>query len=223
MSSYELAGAVVRGWQPHARRVRRALLVRRIRVLAAAAGATVDVDIALDAVVGRGIRVEVEPGTHTVVRIGPGTLLGDDLVLELRGGVLDVAGWVDFRRGVVLKVSGRLTVGERSTLGAGTTVHCAFDVTIGERVGIAEDATLVDSSHKHSEPGRPMFHDTVPGAVFIGDDVFVGSKATLTRKCRIGAFAVVGAGSVVIGEVPARTLVSGVPARPVGSVELPWE
>jgi acetyltransferase-like isoleucine patch superfamily enzyme len=223
VSSYEVAGALLRRSEPYARRLRRALLVRRIHVLAAAAGSTVDVDVALDAVVGRGVRVEVVPGTHSVVRIGPGTLIGDDVVLELRGGTLDVAGWCDLRRGAVLKVSGRLTMGERSTIGAGTTIHCAFEVTLGERVGIAEDATLVDSSHRHSEPGRPIHHDTVPGAIVIGDDVFVGSKATLTRKCRIGDFCVVGAGSVVIGEVASRTFVSGVPAKVVSSVELPWE
>ena len=223
MSSYDVAGAVLRRSQPLARRVRRALLVRRIHVLAAAAKATAEVDIALDAVVGRGVRIEVEPGTHSVVRIGAGTLVGDDVVLELRGGTIDIGPWCDLRRGVVLKVSGRLRIGERSTLGAGTTVHCAYEVTLGDRVGIAESGTLVDSSHRHSEPGKPMFHDTVPGAVVIGDDVFVGSKATLTRTCVIGDYCVVGAGSVVIGEVPSKTFFSGVPARQVSTVELPWE
>ncbi|MCU1588577.1 MAG: Acetyltransferase (isoleucine patch superfamily)-like protein [Frankiales bacterium] len=223
MSSYELAGSVVRRSQPFARKVRRALLVRRIQVLAAAAGATVDVEIALEAVIGRGIRVEVEPGTHSSLRIGPGTLVGDDVVLELRGGSTDIGPWCDLRRGTVLKVSGRLTMGQQSTLGAGTTVHCAYEVTIGDRVGIAEDATLVDSSHRPSEAGKPMFHDTIPGAVRIGDDVFVGSKATLTRKCVIGDYCVIGAGSVVIGEVPSRAFFSGVPATFVAPVELPWE
>jgi serine O-acetyltransferase len=59
--------------------------------------------------------------------------------------------------------------------------------------------------------------------VRIGDAVFIGTKATLTRNCSVGDYAFVGAGSVVVGEVPARRFFSGVPARDVGPVSVPWE
>lgn len=223
MSSSELAAAVMRRSRPVVRRLRRAALVRRLAVLAAEAGSTVDVDIALDAVVGRGIRIEVEPGTSSVLRIGAGTLVGDGVELQLRGGTIDIGPWCDLRSGVVLKASGRLTLGERTTVGEGSRVHCGHEVALGARVGIAEYVTIVDTSHRHTEPGRPAHHDTVPGAVVVGDDCFVGSKATLTRTCRLGEFCMVGASSVVVGEVAARSFVSGVPARVVSVVELPWE
>ena len=223
MSSSDLAGALVRRAVPVARRLRRAALIRRIAVLASAVGSTVDVDIALDAVIGRGIRIDVAPGTHTTVTIGAGTLVGDDVELQLRGGTLEVGPWCDLRRGVSLKVAGRLVMGERTTVGEGSRLHCGHEVVLGERVGLAEYVTVVDSSHRHTELGRPAHHDTVPGAVVVGDDCFVGSKATLTRSCRLGAFCIVGAGSVVVGEVADKTFVSGVPARVVSEVDLPWE
>ncbi len=223
MSSSELAGAVLRRATPLVNRARRAALVRRVGVLAAAAGATVEVDVALDAQIGRGVRVEVGRGTSNLLRLGPGVLVGDGVVLQLKGGRIEIGGWTDLRRGVVLNVSGRLQVGQSNLIGAGTTVHCAHEVVIGDRVGIGEYTTLVDTSHQHTEQGRPMVYDTVAGSVHIGDDVFVGTKSTLTRTCRLGDFSVVGAGSVVLGEVPGRTFVSGVPARHIRSVELPWE
>lgn len=223
MSSSELAGAVLRRWIPVAARLRRALLVRRLAAVAAAAGATVLVDVALDAAVGRGVRVEVAPGSTNRLVVKAGATIGDGVVLQLKGGTVEVGPWTDLRRGVVLNVSGDLRLGESSVLGAGTTVHCAHQVVIGDRVAIGEYTTVVDTSHHHSEPGRPIYYDTVAGSVTVGNDVFIGTKATLTRCCVIGDYCVVGAGSVVVGEVADRTFVSGVPAQVVRSVDLPWE
>jgi acetyltransferase-like isoleucine patch superfamily enzyme len=223
VSSSELAGAALRRVAPVHRRVRRAALVRRIQVLAAAAGSTVDVDIALDVLVGKGIRVEVAPGTTSRLRLGPAVQVGDGVVLLLKGGSIEVGGWTDLRRGVVLNVSGDLRIGEASVLGAGTTVHCAHRITLGDRLGIGEYASIVDTSHHHTAPGRPVVEATTPGAVHVGQDVFIGAKSTLTRNASVGDYAFVGANSVVIGEVASRTFVSGVPAKLVGPVELPCE
>ncbi len=220
-SSEQVLGGLVRRATPVVRRARRAALVRRIRILAAAAGVDVEVDIALDAQIGRGVRVEVPGGGR--LRIGPGAVLGDGVVLQLKAGSIDIGAWTDLRRGVVLNVSGTFSVGERCVLGAGTTVHCAHDVRIGDRIGIGEYTTIVDTSHHHTEPGRPAYDDTVPGSVRIADDAFVATKCTVARGAAIGEFCFVGAGSVVLGEVPARTFVAGVPARYVKDVVLPWE
>lgn len=220
-SSEQVLGAVVRRARPATLRLRRAALVRRARVLAAAAQVPLEVDVALDARIGRGVRVEVVGGGS--LRVGPGAVVGDGVVLQLKGGDITLGAWTDLRRGVVLNVSGSFSLGERSVLGAGTTVHCAHEVRIGERTGVAEYCTLVDTSHVHTAPGRPAYEDTLPGRVVVGDDAFIAAKCTLTRTAVVGDFCLVGAGSVVLGEVPPRTLVAGAPARHVRDVELPWE
>jgi acetyltransferase-like isoleucine patch superfamily enzyme len=220
---YGVAGSLVRAGAPVVTRLRRAALVRRIQVLAAAAGAEVDADIALDAVVEGDVRVVVAGGTTSRLVLGPGARVGRGVRLHLDGADIEVGGWTDLRPGVVLNVSGRLRIGSSTVLGAGTTVHCAHDVAIGDRVGIGEYSTVVDTSHHHSAPDQPVVAGTRAGSVHVGDAVFVGTKATLTRNCSVGDYAFVGAGSVVVGEVPARRFFSGVPARDVGPVSVPWE
>jgi serine O-acetyltransferase len=51
------------------------------------------------------------------------------------------------------------------------------------------------------------------GAPELGDAVFVGTGAKILGPVKIGNGAIIGAGSVVIDDVPAHTTVAGVPAR----------
>lgn len=49
----------------------------------------------------------------------------------------------------------------------------------------------------------------------IGDHVWIGNKAVILKGVTIGQGAVVAAGAVVSRDVPAHTLVAGVPAKPI--------
>jgi serine O-acetyltransferase len=49
--------------------------------------------------------------------------------------------------------------------------------------------------------------------VTIGAGVLVGTGAQILQYCRVGDWATVGAGSVVIEDVAPRTTVVGIPAR----------
>jgi bifunctional UDP-N-acetylglucosamine pyrophosphorylase/glucosamine-1-phosphate N-acetyltransferase len=53
----------------------------------------------------------------------------------------------------------------------------------------------------------------------IGADVFIGSDTMLVAPVEVGEGAHTGAGSVVTHDVPAHTLVLGVPARPIRKLE----
>lgn len=88
------------------------------------------------------------------------------------------------------------------------------NVTIGDRVSIAARVTLVTSSH----PNRSRIRDVAPlrsGPVVLQDDAWIGVGATILPGVTVGAGAVVGAHSVVHRDVEPRTIVAGVPARPV--------
>jgi len=59
----------------------------------------------------------------------------------------------------------------------------------------------------------------VHGSIVIEDNCIIGSNAMLLPNIRIGRNSIVGAGSVVISDVPPNSIVMGVPARVIGSIQ----
>lgn len=93
-------------------------------------------------------------------------------------------------------------------------------VDIGDRVWIGANSTIIDTDF---HPLAPELRQTAPSAglsqpVVIEDDVFIGMNAIILKGSHIRAGAVIGAGAVVSGDVPARMIVAGNPAQIVGEV-----
>lgn len=91
-------------------------------------------------------------------------------------------------------------------------------VKIGNRVTIATGVVFI--TH---DGGCWIFREEIPdlqvfGPIIIEDNCVIGQNAILFPNIRIGRNSVVGAGSVVISDVPPDTIVMGVPARPFGSI-----
>ena len=59
-------------------------------------------------------------------------------------------------------------------------------------------------------PGNEHDEDVV-----IGQNVFIGLNCVVLKGAAIGDNSVIGAGSVVAGNIPANTLAAGVPAKPI--------
>lgn len=53
------------------------------------------------------------------------------------------------------------------------------------------------------------------GSIDVGEGAFIGAKSTIMPGVRIGAFSVVGAGSVVTKSIPPETVWAGVPAKQI--------
>ena len=54
---------------------------------------------------------------------------------------------------------------------------------------------------------------SISGEVVIGDGVFIGTNATLLPRISIGNWATIGAGAVVLKDVPPYAVVVGNPAK----------
>jgi hypothetical protein len=93
-------------------------------------------------------------------------------------------------------------------------------IEIGDQVWIGANSSIVDTDF---HPLAPEARRIDPSAgksapILIEDEVFIGMWAIILKGVHIGRGAVIGAGAVVAQDVPARTIVAGNPARPVGQV-----
>lgn len=79
----------------------------------------------------------------------------------------------------------------------------------------AHDVSLITGTHP-VELYRQQRRDTFPRDgrdIIVRKGAWIGSNATVLGPCEIGEDAVVAAGAVVIGDVPPRVVVAGIPAR----------
>lgn len=200
---------------------RRRAFITRTRLAAAAANATIELSIAPDVVIGRDVRVTFEPHSRNALHIGPHSRLEDRVLVQLKGGTVRIGDRVGIRRDCVLNVAGELTIDGDTPISWGSIIHCSTRIHLERMVGLAEQVTLADSSHYFTEPDAHFWHNVRTGAIEIGRNTWLCPKVTVTRDVKIGSHCIIGAGSVVVGEVPAGSLASGVPAtyRPL---PLPW-
>lgn len=112
--------------------------------------------------------------------------------------------------GCVLR--GEVTIGAHTSLNAGAST--IGRVTIGSGVRIATGAVLVGENHRFDDPDVPIaLQGLSTKGVIVDDDVWIGANVTVVDGVRIGAHSVIGAGAVVTRDVPAWSVVGGVPAR----------
>jgi acetyltransferase-like isoleucine patch superfamily enzyme len=112
-----------------------------------------------------------------------------------------------------------IRLGEDAGL-TGATLVAAERIEIGDRVVVGANALIVDTDFHPLDPLERR-SGRFPGKslpVIIEDDVFIGTSAMILKGVHIQAEAVVGAGSVVTGDVPRRAIVAGNPARVVGEI-----
>ena len=115
-------------------------------------------------------------------------------------------------------VIGDPQIGAGTWIGAFTVIDGSGGLVIGSGCDISCGAQIYShSSVRRCVSGRAVTEvERLP--THIGDRVFVGANAVVNMGVSIGDEAVVAAGAVVTRDVPARTVVAGVPARVVSAV-----
>jgi len=91
-------------------------------------------------------------------------------------------------------------------------------VRIGDYVMIGPHTLIATVNHPISPMGRRK-HLSVAKPVTIGNDVWIGGNVTILPGVTIGNNVIVAAGAVVTKDVPDNSLVGGVPAKLIRTIE----
>lgn len=108
----------------------------------------------------------------------------------------------------------RMVVGSNVWIGQHCLLHSAGGLTIGNNVGIGPGVRI--TSARHDERGRDtpiLFADLTMAPVLLKDECNIGVNAVILSGVTVGRGAQVGAGAVVVSDVPDYAVVAGVPAR----------
>ena len=111
-----------------------------------------------------------------------------------------------------------IVIGDGCSIGDGAHITAVNRIELGKNVLTGKYVLITDNSHGGADQSmlsvapnrRPVVSK---GPVIIGDNVWIGEKASILPGVRIGDGAIIGAGAVVTKDVPAGHMAVGVPAR----------
>lgn len=136
-------------------------------------------------------------------------------VLKLVLGSFGKGGMID--RKVYFRYPGKIYIGKRCAINRGCSFFASAhskdkkNIVIGDHVVIGPNVTIFSAGH---DPETMELTDNY-GRVTIENDVWIGGNVTILQGVTIHEGAVVGAGSIVVKDVPPWTINVGNPAREI--------
>jgi len=106
-----------------------------------------------------------------------------------------------------------IRVGRKVFINHGCTLNDIGGIDIGDEVMLGPNVSLLSSGHPVEPFERTRRITAAP--IVIARNVWIAAGAIVLQGVTVGADSVVAAGAVVTRDVPASTLVAGVPARVV--------
>ena len=147
-------------------------------------------------------------------------------VLEaFREGRLEVGAHALFEPHVWITAPGdaRVRIGLGTFLNVAVMVASHDLVEVGDHCMLANGCFVTDASHRFDDPDRPVPWQgfSSKGPTRVGDNVWCGANVVITSGVTVGERCVIGANSVVTGDLPPRSIAAGAPARVIREVEYP--
>ena len=130
------------------------------------------------------------------------------------------AAWLSVEKPAQDKPAPVLTIGDRVGIRPFCTISASESVVIEDDVVIASYTSVIDSDHTFAQ-GRPnvMHNGVVTAPIRIGRGTWIAERVAVLRGTTIGRCCIIGANSVVRGDIPDFSIAVGAPARVVGAVE----
>ena len=124
---------------------------------------------------------------------------------------------------IIVTDDAELRIGQNVGMSS-VTIVCQQAVTVGNGVRIGGNTVIYDtdfhSLNADERTALPEIKDNIRRKpVLIGNNVFIGGHSTILKGTEIGDNSIIGAGSVVRGEIPKNEIWAGNPARFVKKIE----
>jgi acetyltransferase-like isoleucine patch superfamily enzyme len=132
---------------------------------------------------------------------------------------IEIGSFCSLDRGVILLSAGeplshpRIYIGSHTYINRNTFLDATLSISIGEHCAIGPSCYITDHDHGSDLTFSPLEQPMVSKPTKIGDRVWIGANVTILKGVTIGNDAIVGAGSVVTKDVPAKSIAVGNPAK----------
>ncbi len=154
--------------------------------------------IADNVVVDDNCLLDAKGDTNSGIRIGSGVFIGRNTILSCKNGDIDLADGVN--------------------IGFNCEVFSASRVAIGAGTLLAAYTYVIGGDHDFSDPSKSILEQgRKSDGVSIGSGAWIGAGAKVLDGVTVGDTAIVGAGAVVTRDVPAQSVVVGIPAKVVSN------
>jgi virginiamycin A acetyltransferase len=165
---------------------------------------------------------------HNRINLKPGSSI--HATVKMQGvridGSVEIGEACRILGGVRLYGESKISVGRYTSInGPNTDIISRINtVNIGSFCSIARNVSIQEFNHRYDGLTTYYIHRHVfrenptkgiysNGAIEIGNDVWIGTQCVIMSGAKIGNGAVVGANSVVVGEIPPYAIVAGSPAK----------
>ena len=156
-----------------------------------------------------GANCEIRHGTFLDARSSK------DIAIRIRDGsrIKDYVGFATY--------GGEIQLGKNVLVGRGSTIFGHGGVYIGDNTMLGPNTLIVSSNHLAYLDGTP-FQDQgfTREPIHIGENVWIGTNACILAGSTIASNVVVGAGTVVQGDLPTGWLYGGIPAEPIKPLDI---
>jgi acetyltransferase-like isoleucine patch superfamily enzyme len=127
--------------------------------------------------------------------------------------------WLSAERETWHRDEPAIRIGSGGIIRPRVVISARSSIVIEENVGIGGGVSIIDSDHTVSVDRNVLNNPATSTPIHIGAGAWIGDGVMILRGSRIGKACVIGANSVVRGEIPDFSVAVGAPARVVGRTD----
>lgn len=154
---------------------------------------------------------------HKIV-IGDNVVIDDSCCLDAKGtdntGIRIGNGVFVGRNTILSCKNGDIVIDDAANIGFNCEIFSAARVRVGKSVLMAAYTYLVGGDHLYDRVDIPVLEQgrTARG-IDVDDNVWLGAHVVVTDGSHVARDAIIGAGAVVVGDIPEFSIATGIPAK----------